>query len=279
MTATSTPAERLDVPRFRVLDTLVHAVDGRTRTSLLQRWLQDERPRQMVTVNVDFLRHANALPSFKQLINDADLAVPDGKPLVLAARYLGLSSCERVTGPDVIEACARLSAEHGYRIFLLGGAHGVAEAAQRALEHAYPGVQICGAYAPPPADYPFPADLDAAISERVRAARPHVLFVGFGCPKQDLWIRDHLESLAVPLSVGIGGSFSFISGSVPRAPLPLQRLGLEWTYRLYQEPRRLWRRYLRDDLPFVLRIAAIEVGRRLRLARHPALEVEHLRSL
>jgi N-acetylglucosaminyldiphosphoundecaprenol N-acetyl-beta-D-mannosaminyltransferase len=263
----------LEAPRFRVLDTYVHSVAREEVSSILHGFLSSSQPRQVVTVNIDFLRIASSSPSFNDLINGADLAVTDGRPLVWIAHYLGLSTCERVTGPDVIEACARLSAAHGYRLFLLGSQNGIPERAQLAMESAFPGVNICGVYSPPVADYPFPEPVQKEIVERVQAAEPDALFVAFGCPKQDLWIRDNLKSLNVPLSVGVGASFDFISGLIPRAPRTMQAAGLEWLYRLRQEPRRLWRRYLCHDLPFVMRIAALELRRKARLARQPVLEV------
>jgi N-acetylglucosaminyldiphosphoundecaprenol N-acetyl-beta-D-mannosaminyltransferase len=258
--------------RFRVLDTAVHAVNRDSVAAILARYLDEGRPRQVVTVNVDFLRQASASPWFSDLINDADLVVPDGRPLVWMARRLGFEDCDRVTGPDVMEVCAELSAARGYRLFLLGDALGVAAQAQAALEAAYPGVEICGAYSPPPAAYPFPPEVEDEINNRIEAARPDVVFVAFGCPKQELWIRDHIEALGVTVAVGVGGSFSFFAGTMPRAPLSFQRLGLEWTYRLYREPRRLWRRYLRHDLPFVFRLGALAVGRRMGLVRRPVIE-------
>ncbi len=259
--------------RFRVLDTLVHAVDCSAVEPIVGRLLEDGGCHQVVTVNLDFLRQASVSGAFRDVINAADLTVPDGKPLVWMARYLGLAPCERVTGTDVIDICARLSAERGYRIFLLGGAPGLAEAARRRLEAAYPGVQVCGAYAPQPADYPFPPQVEDAISRRVLEAAPNIVFVAFGCPKQDFWIRDHMKELRLSLSIGVGGSFSFLAGEMPRAPRTMQRLGLEWSYRLYREPRRLARRYLRDDLPFVMRITTLELLARLRILRRPVLEV------
>ena len=261
-------------PRFRVLDTYVHALDRATLAATLERYLAERQPRQLVTVNVDFLRLASASASFNSLINGADLVMPDGKPLVWLARRLGLSACERITGPDVIEACARLSAERGHRLFLLGGEADVAEAARHGLEKRFPGVVVSGAFSPPVAAYPFPAELDAEIEERIREAAPDVLFVAFGCPKQETWIKDHQAALGVPVAVGVGGSFSFFAGLIPRAPVALQSLGLEWTYRLYREPRRLWRRYLRDDLPFVFRLAALAAGRKLGLVRRPVFEAQ-----
>jgi N-acetylglucosaminyldiphosphoundecaprenol N-acetyl-beta-D-mannosaminyltransferase len=259
-------------PRFRVLDTMVHAVDRSAVGSILGRLLEDGRPHQVVTVNLDFLHKASTIPEFRDVINESDLTVPDGKPLVWMARYLGLSDCDRVTGPDVIELCARLSSERGHRIFLLGGSGGVAEKAARSLIAAYPGVQVCGAYSPPEAGYPFPPHVEDDINRRIREASPDILFVAFGCPKQDFWIHDHMQELHLPLSVGVGGSFAFLTGEIPRAPRAMQRLGLEWSYRLYREPRRLARRYLCNDLPFAVRLAALQLLARFRVVR-PVFEV------
>jgi N-acetylglucosaminyldiphosphoundecaprenol N-acetyl-beta-D-mannosaminyltransferase len=261
-------------PRIRVFETWVHGVNKQAAAEQLHSFFEERRPRQIVTVNLDFLRIARAMPAFNQVINRADLAVPDGAPLVWIARYLGLEGCERVTGPDLIEACATLSARHGYRIFLLGAAPGTADEAAGALEERFPGAQVCGTYSPPEHDYPFPADVDAEIVARVAAARPDALFVAFGCPKQDLWIDAHREELGIPVSIGVGGSFSFLNGSVARAPEAMQRLGLEWTHRLYSEPGRLWRRYLLQDLPFAGRLLLAETARRVRLTRKTTLELE-----
>jgi len=225
----------------------------------IERYLDERKPRQIVTVNVDFLRIAKSLPEMREVINSSSLAVTDGVPLVWTGRYLGLRHCQRITGPDLIEVAARLSIQRGTRIFLLGGSEGAAEATRRRLEENYPGVQICGCYAPPEATYPFPQELDLAICERIKTSKPDILFVGFGCPKQDFWIRDHLEEIAVPVCVGIGGSFNFFSGATSRAPGWMQRSGLEWVYRLGLEPRRLWRRYILRDLPFVIQVAWSEV--------------------
>jgi N-acetylglucosaminyldiphosphoundecaprenol N-acetyl-beta-D-mannosaminyltransferase len=158
-------------------------------------------------------------------------------------------------------------------MFLLGGEAGAAEQAKECLESSFPGAVICGAYSPPPSDYPFPEEIQSDIRERILEAKPHILFVAFGCPKQDVWIREHTESLGVIISVGIGGSFNFITGRVPRAPRLLQQCGLEWAFRLFREPRRLWRRYLRHDLPFVFKLLFLELVRRLHLTRRPVLEV------
>ncbi len=270
----ASPNGHPSIPRIRVFDTWVHAVNRRTAAQRLAAFFDDGRSHQVVTVNLDFLRIARSWPAFNQIINAADLAVPDGAPLVWIARYLGLDVCERVTGPDLIERCAALSAQRGYRLFLLGAAPRVAERAAVALQERYPGAQVCGTYSPPEHAFPFPGEVDDHIVARVRAARPDALFVAFGCPKQDLWIHQHREELAVPVSIGVGGSFNFLSGTVARAPEGLQGLGLEWVHRLYSEPRRLWRRYLLQDVPFATQLLLAETARRMRLTRKQTLALE-----
>ncbi len=261
-------------PRVRVLGTVVHAVNRAVARDVLARLVASRAGSQIVTVNIDFLAVSRRHDKFQSIINSADLTVMDGKPLVWIARYLGIKDCERITGPDMIEAAAELSVREGVRIFLLGGSEAAAQGTRKVLEAKFPGVNICGVYAPPPASYPFPAELDKEICQRIEESKPDVVFVGFGAPKQELWIHDHVKDLNVPVAVGIGGSFNFFAGSVARAPEFLQRIGLEWSYRLWKEPSRLWRRYVLQDIPFVLRVLAIETLSRLRVARSPALKVE-----
>jgi N-acetylglucosaminyldiphosphoundecaprenol N-acetyl-beta-D-mannosaminyltransferase len=260
--------------RFGIFGTYIHGANINVAERLLHNFVTERRPRQLVTVNVDFLRIAETMPELKEVINSADLAVPDGRPLVWMARYLGIKDCDRVTGPDLIEAAAALSMSQGTKLFFLGGTPGAVKGAKRVVEERYPGVNVCGVMAPPEASYPFPEELDGEICDAIRAAQPDVLFVGFGCPKQDLWIRDHLQELSVPVSVGIGGSFNFLAGHVSRAPVKLQHLGLEWVYRLWQEPRRLWRRYLVHDLPFVARLAMTELVARFGMRRIAGLRLK-----
>jgi N-acetylglucosaminyldiphosphoundecaprenol N-acetyl-beta-D-mannosaminyltransferase len=263
LTGVSRQEHNQDLPKFRVLNTFVHALDHPTVETQLRDFLSQDASRHVVTANIDFLRLAHTSPSFTQLLNEADLVVPDGKPIEWIGRYLGFEQCQRMTGPEIIDICARLSVEHGARIFLLGGQEGVAEKARRILEARFPGVNICGAYSPPECDYPFEPAIDGEIERRLLEAAPQIVFVGFGCPKQELWIRDHRDLIDARIYVGIGGSFNFISGHVRRAPRSMQRLGLEWIYRLCMEPRKLWRRYLQRDLPFALWLVAHEAGRKV----------------
>ena len=202
---------------------------------------------QLITVNPEFVMAAQHDSTFRETINAASLVVADGIGVVWATRYLKAPTPERITGVDTLVALAQRCAEAGYRMYLLGAAPGVAEEAATRLQSLAPGLHIVGTYAGSPA----PSEEEALI-ERVRVARADVLCVAYGAPAQDLWIARNLARLPVALAVGVGGAYDFISGRQHRAPRPMQRLGLEWLYRLYREPWR-WRRML--ALPrFALRV-------------------------
>ena len=237
----------------------------------VERFVQSGRPNQIVTINVDFLNIAHKDRSFVSLLNAAALAVPDGMPLLWVSRLVGQRLPQRITGTDLLTDCAALAAQAGYRMFLLGAAPGVAEAAGQVLETRYPGLQIAGSYAPPEGE--FTAEENAHILDLVRAARPDMLFVALGTPKQERWIYENLEALGVPLCIGIGGVFNFITGRIPRAPQAMQRIGLEWLFRLLLEPRRLWRRYLVDDTQALYRAVHYAVRRRATRTRETPVGV------
>jgi N-acetylglucosaminyldiphosphoundecaprenol N-acetyl-beta-D-mannosaminyltransferase len=194
--------------------------------------------RQIITVNPEFVMAAQHNTAFRQCINQAALVLPDGIGVVLATRYLGQPAPERVTGVDTLVELARLCARGGHRLYLLGAAPGVAEIAAEKLQHLASGLQIAGTYAGSPA----PEDEDEII-ERLQAAQVDVLCVAYGAPAQDLWIYRNRARLPVAVALGVGGSFDFLAGRQRRAPGIMQKLGLEWLYRLYREPWR-WRRML-----------------------------------
>jgi N-acetylglucosaminyldiphosphoundecaprenol N-acetyl-beta-D-mannosaminyltransferase len=263
------PTASAKLLQYTIFGTSVHAMTRESVWTSIVAFHQQRSPRHIVTVNVDFLELATQHQRLQEIINSADLSVPDGIPLVWTARYLGLSESERVTGSDLIEFAAKLSMENGARIFLLGGPEGSALRATERLEQLYPGAVVCGHYSPPHSSYPFPPDIDEEICKRIKEAEPDFLFVAFGCPKQEFWISDHLDRIGSPVCVGVGGAFSFISGEISRAPSQMQRLGLEWVYRLWKEPRRLWHRYLLKDLPFMMKVVAREVASRTGIGQRP----------
>ncbi|RIK46720.1 MAG: acetylglucosaminyldiphospho-UDP acetyl-beta-D-mannosaminyltransferase [Chloroflexi bacterium] len=228
--------------RRTIVGVPVDAVDRRQALCLLAGWLAspDGRLCHVVTVNPEFAMAARDNPYFRDVLWGSALATADGVGIVLAGRILGIPTGGRVTGNDLVEGLAALS-DPRPRLFLLGAAPGVADAAAEQLAARFPGVQIAGAYAGSPDATAWPG-----IAERLAQSRPNVLLVAFGHPKQDLWIAAHrteLEQLGVVVSIGVGGVFDYLSGRVPRAPAVLRRVGLEWLYRLVRQPWR-WRRQL-----------------------------------
>jgi N-acetylglucosaminyldiphosphoundecaprenol N-acetyl-beta-D-mannosaminyltransferase len=193
---------------------------------------------QIVTVNTEFVMAAQKNIEFRQTINNAALVVADGIGVVWATRFVGFPTPERITGTDTLVALAKRCAERGYRLYLLGAAPGVAEQTGVCLQSLAPGLQIAGTYAGTPAL----AEEDAII-ERIHAANTDVLCVAYGAPSQELWIYRNLPRLPAAVAIGVGGAYDFLSGRQRRAPRAMQRIGLEWLYRLYREPWR-WKRML-----------------------------------
>ncbi len=193
---------------------------------------------QIVTVNTEFVMAAQKNIEFCQTINNAALVVADGIGVVWATRFVGFPTPERITGTDTLVALAKRCAERGYRLYLLGAAPGVAEQTGVCLQALAPGLQIAGTYAGTPAL----AEEDAII-ERIHAANTDVLCVAYGAPSQELWIYRNLPRLPAAVAIGVGGAYDFLSGRQRRAPRAMQRIGLEWLYRLYREPWR-WKRML-----------------------------------
>jgi N-acetylglucosaminyldiphosphoundecaprenol N-acetyl-beta-D-mannosaminyltransferase len=201
------------------------------------------RAHQVATVNTDFVVKALGDPELRLLLQETDMATADGMPLVWGARLLGVPLEGRVTGADLVPALAARAAEKGYSLYLLGAAPGVAAAAAEVLKAQHPNLIIAGICSPARSSV---LDMDPAIVEAIRAAHPDVLLVAFGNPKQEKWIGMHAKELRVPVCIGVGGTLDFIAGKLRRAPTWMQKAGLEWVYRLLQEPRRLWKRYVVD---------------------------------
>jgi N-acetylglucosaminyldiphosphoundecaprenol N-acetyl-beta-D-mannosaminyltransferase len=194
--------------------------------------------KQLVTVNTEFVMAAQHNSEFRQTINNAALVVADGIGVVWATRFVGYPTSERITGTDLLVSMAKRCAEKGYRLFLLGAAPGVAEQAAGRLQVLAPGLQIAGTYAGSAAHVE-----EDAIIERIRTSNTDVLCVAYGAPAQELWIYRNLSRLPAAVAVGVGGAYDFLSGRQRRAPRSMQRIGLEWLYRLYREPWR-WKRML-----------------------------------
>jgi N-acetylglucosaminyldiphosphoundecaprenol N-acetyl-beta-D-mannosaminyltransferase len=233
---TSFRAIDTEIRTISILGVRVHDVTYDEVLAHVQRCVASGGAHQIATVNVEFIMEARHNLPFRRVLDKASLCVPDGTGVLWAARRQGTPLRERVAGVDLMERIAERGGERGWRIFFLGAAPGVAERASAKLADRYPGLQIAGCYA----GSPRPEEEDAIVSQ-VRAARPDVLFVAYGAPRQDLWIARNQARSGVPVAVGVGGSFDFIIGESQRAPRWVQTAGLEWLHRLAREPWRLRR--------------------------------------
>jgi N-acetylglucosaminyldiphosphoundecaprenol N-acetyl-beta-D-mannosaminyltransferase len=199
---------------------------------------------QIATANVDFVSRAMADTRLQRIICDCDMVLADGMPIVWASQIAGAPLKERVAGVDLVQRLAKESAVKGHRIFLLGAKEEIAARAVRWMEAKFPGVCIAGHYSPEIAAI---EDMDNEdILRRIKAAKADILLVAFGNPKQEQWIAMHRDRLAVSVAIGIGGTLDMIAGKVERAPVWMQKSGLEWFFRMAQEPARLAPRYLRN---------------------------------
>jgi N-acetylglucosaminyldiphosphoundecaprenol N-acetyl-beta-D-mannosaminyltransferase len=204
----------------------------------------------VVTLNAQFVQIARNNSEFASLVRGADLCVADGVSLVWACRFLGQPLPGRVNGTDLMVRLCEVAARDGYTVYFLGGRPGAGEGAVRKLREENANLQVVGIDCPPMGFMDNPK-LAAEVCERIQLAAPDFLFVGLGAPKQEYWIHNN-SGLSAKVMVGVGGSFELIAGMTKRAPLLMQKTGLEWFWRLVMEPRRLWKRYLVGNSVFVL---------------------------
>jgi N-acetylglucosaminyldiphosphoundecaprenol N-acetyl-beta-D-mannosaminyltransferase len=202
------------------------------------------QPSYFITANTHYVMLTDNNPNLRTINSRAAFIVADGAPLIWASRWQGLSLPERVAGADLVFELSAQAAKKGHRLFFLGGAEGAAEEAALRLGGRYPGLQVVGTECPPFRD--LNDDEHAAMIGRICSAHPDILFVAFGQPKGELWIDRHFEKLGVPVSVQVGAALEFAAGKVRRAPRWMQKIGLEWAFRLGLEPRRLFGRYARN---------------------------------
>jgi N-acetylglucosaminyldiphosphoundecaprenol N-acetyl-beta-D-mannosaminyltransferase len=220
-----------------------------------------------ITANLDHVRRYNRDPFQRALIDDADLVVADGMPLIWASRIARRALPERVSGSNMVWSICEAASSRALSVFLLGGNPGVAERSARVFQDRYPALKIAGTMCPSPGFEDDPEQL-ARIRDTVIVAAPQIVFVALGFPKQDVLIRYLRNALPEVSFLGVGISLSYATGDVSRAPEWVCNLGLEWAYRLSQEPtRRLARRYLIDGLPFGLRL--ISSAARYRALKKP----------
>lgn len=208
-------------------------------------------PALVVTPNADHVVRLERNEELRQAYAKAALVAPDGMPVVWASRWLGSPVKERVTGSDLMPRLCEIAAEKGLKVFLLGGAEGVADLAANNLVRSYPGLTVAGTLCPP-LGFERDADRNAEIVRTIRESDADLVFVCLGSPKQDVWASKHLSQFEKGVFLGVGAAIDFCAGTMKRAPAWMQSAGLEWLYRVVQEPRRLIGRYAKDMYFFVL---------------------------
>ena len=244
-----------------ILGTAVSAITLTRAVSTIERWIADRTPHYVCITGVHGVIECRRDPQLRRIHNEAGMVTPDGMPLVFMARRLGFTNVSRVYGPDLMRLFTEISAQKGYRQFYYGGGPGLAERLATTLKTRHRTLTVAGTLTPP--FRPLTPEEDNAVIARINAAAPDILWVGLSTPKQELWMASHIGRLNVPVLVGVGAAFDFLAGTKSQAPTWMQNCGLEWLYRLTQEPARLWRRYSRIVPLFMVLAAAQPINKRM----------------
>ena len=211
---------------------------------IISEMIASRTPHLLATANVDFLAQVQSDDTLRRILVDADLILCDGTPLVWMSKWLGDPLPERLAGSDLVPLLLDLAQGNGHRVFFLGGRDEVVAIAEEKIKERWPGLQIAGMYSPPFA--PMDKMDHADICQRIRDSKADMLFVSFGCPKQEKWLALNYRDAGVPVAIGVGATIDFLAGTVKRAPVWMRKTGLEWFFRVAQEPKRLAHRYWTD---------------------------------
>jgi N-acetylglucosaminyldiphosphoundecaprenol N-acetyl-beta-D-mannosaminyltransferase len=240
-----------EIPRANVLGVGISAINLDTATAALTQAVERKLKGYVCVTGVHGVTEAQGDPAFRDILNSALLNTPDGMPMVWMGRLQGFRQMSRVYGPDLMLCLCEASCARGFTHFLYGGAEGVATELQTRLQQRFPRLKIVGTYTPP-----FRAlspQEQKELVELVARLKPDFFWVGLSTPKQEKFMAAFCRQLEATVFVGVGAAFDFHAGRVRQAPLWMQRSGLEWLFRLLSEPRRLWKRYLKNNPLFVWR--------------------------
>jgi N-acetylglucosaminyldiphosphoundecaprenol N-acetyl-beta-D-mannosaminyltransferase len=241
-----------DHVRVDVLGVQISAIDLEEAVVQLGTWINQGASTYVCVTGVHGVMESQRDHVLKSIHNHSGMTTPDGMPMVWASRWAGVRDARRVYGPDLMLAACAQAATAGWRSFFYGGKPGVASQLAANLEIWFPGLQVAGIHSPPFRDL-TPAE-DQQEVEMINATQPDLVWVGLSTPKQERWMANHLGRVDARVMIGVGAAFDIHSGNLAQAPKFVQRAGLEWLYRLGQEPERLWRRYLRNNPSFIFRI-------------------------
>lgn len=248
------------IPSIRILGTPISIVSLDRVLRLFERWVGDGRDHSVVFRDVHGVMRARNETQLRQAHEQADLVSPDGMPLVWVAKLAGVNEISRVCGPDLLILACQHGVSHGWRHYFYGGAPGVAETLAEMLVRQFPGMVVAGTQCPP--FRPLTHEEDERACAAIRAAQPDFVWVGLGTPKQETWMAEHRGKCGGAILAGVGAAFDIHAGHIRRAPVWMQRSGLEWAYRFAQEPQRLWQRYLKlAPLFFVMALREVITNR------------------
>ena len=243
-----------------LLNTYVNSVNMEETIDAIEKMISDRKKSYIVPINVDVVMQIENDPKLKEIVDKADLVLVDGQPLVWIARWHKKPVKAKISGSDLIPELCKVAAKRGYSIFIIGGADGVAEIAKTNLEKQFIGIQIVGTYAPP---FGFEKDDNELekINLMINQKNPDILIACLGCPKQEKWIYDNYQKYNANVSICAGATVDFLAGNVKRAPKWMSNHGLEWLFRVTQDPKRLIKRYFIDDVKIISLIC--KYGRRI----------------
>lgn len=237
------------IPKTNILGIGLSVTNMEMTLNMIEEWIRREEGQYVCVTGVHGVMESYRRPEIKQTHNAAGLVVPDGMPLVWLSRLRGYSHVSRVYGPDLMLAMCERSARYGYRNVFYGGGPGVGELLTERLLTRFPSLNTAGIYSPP--FRPLTPEEDARYTAAIRRARPHIVWVGISTPKQESWMAEHVERLRPAVLIGVGAAFDFHAGLKAQAPKWMRRTGLEWLFRLIQEPARLGPRYLKNNPQFL----------------------------
>lgn len=233
--------------RIKFMNTEIDNLTMEEALSAIDELIKEEKNAYVVTPNVDHIVQLEAGGELNEVYKNANLILTDGKPIIWIAKWYGTPIKEKISGSDLFPRLCNMASKKGYTMFFLGAAEGVAAKAAENLMKRFPGLQVVGTYSPP---YGFEKNTDEMkkIEKMIKSVKPHILIVGLGCPKQEKFIFHNKEKLGVPISLGLGASLDFEAGHIKRCPKWMADVGLEWLFRITQDPKRLIKRYFIDDI-------------------------------
>jgi N-acetylglucosaminyldiphosphoundecaprenol N-acetyl-beta-D-mannosaminyltransferase len=240
------------LPCVDVLGVPVSAITMAEALDTIDGWIRTRTPHYVCVTGVHGVMESQRDEEIRRIHRRAGLVTPDGMPLVWLAHLRGHRQVERVYGPDLMLAYCARSIRTGTRHFFFGGAPGMADRVAAGLSRRFPGLSVAGTHAPP--FRPPTREEDDRMIAMINQADPDIVWVGLSTPKQERWMAEHVGRLRAAVLVGVGAAFDFHAGAKPQAPRWMQQHGLEWSFRLATEPRRLWKRYLINNPSFVWRV-------------------------